>query len=237
MMSEAINLLRPTTPTKDLATALSHMGSLCLFDNDLIAARRYYTEAHAMSQTLGDRTGTLACLLNFAELEFLSGQPQKAIACAREALVVARRVGSTFMEANLLHNLSGYLLSVDEIEDGRAAACDALRRFVALDHKDWAVVCIGHLALAHALAGSHRRAARLFGYAESYFTRTKQARDLLEQAGRDRLETILSRGLPGDALAGLTAEGATWSDEVAQTAAQGELRGGDISAAMSAACS
>jgi hypothetical protein len=224
MLAEAIALLRPRAPSKDLAIALSHMGSFCLFNDNLAAARRYYEEALAMGRTLGDRTGMLACSMNIAELEFFSGQPRTAIAYARQAVVAARRAGAVFMQANLLHNLAGYLLAVDEIEDGRLAACEALALYLALDHRDWAVLCIEHLALAHALSGATQPAARLLGYTEGHFNRTDQVRDLLEQGGHDRLSALLAAALPADRMAALVVEGAGWADDVAEAVARADPR-------------
>ena len=233
MLHEAVSLLRPRPPTKDLATALAHLGSFHLFNGDYPDARRYYEEAQAMRRNLGDRTGILASSLNLAELEFLSGDGPKAIDYATQAVAEARRAGNVAMLAHLLANLAGYLLARDDVAGARAAAREALMLNRALDHNAWAPACVEHLALAAARSGAPQKAARLLGYTSEYFRRTDQTRDRLEQAGYDRLVRLLKDALPEATLESLRAEGAAWPDKIADAAAMADAQGStsDVAAA------
>jgi predicted ATPase len=219
MLTEAIELLRRGPANKDYATALAHMGSFHYFNNNLTVARRYYDEAQVLRRQLGDRTGMLASALNHAELECASGQPELAIRYARQAIDEARRAGCVAILANLLANLAGYLLAINNAAGAREAAKEALVLNRALDHHDWSVPCLEHLALAYALSGEPLQAARLLGYTEGYFQRTNQARDRLEQAGRDRLVALLQDSLTEADHAVLRAEGEAWTEDAADMAA------------------
>jgi predicted ATPase/class 3 adenylate cyclase/pSer/pThr/pTyr-binding forkhead associated (FHA) protein len=233
MLHEAVRLLRGRPPTKDLATALAHMGSFHLFNGDYHDARRYYEEAQAMRRNLGDRTGILASSLNLAELEFLSGDAPRAIAYATQAVAEARRAGNVAILAHLLANMAGYLLARDDVAGARAAAGEALTLYRALGHQDWAPACVEHLALAAAISGAPQQAARLLGYSSEYFRRTDQTRDRMEQAGYERLLALLRGALPEASLEALMAEGAAWPDKVADAAALADAPVGsyDVAAA------
>jgi predicted ATPase len=220
MLSEAVALLRPLPPNKDLATALAHMGTFHLLNGDHAPARRAYMEAQAMQRSLGDRSGLLATAVNLAELEFITGHRQEAIACVRDASADARAAGNVALLANLLANMAGYLLADDQVEEAATAAREALLLNRTLGHHDWAVLCLEHLALSHALSGAHHHAARILGFSDGHFRRTEQVREPLEQAGFDRASGLLRNHLPADVLATLLAEGETWDDDFADVMAQ-----------------
>ncbi len=219
MLTEAVALLRPLPPTKDLATAIAHLGSFHFFAGDLAAARRYNLEAITMRRALGDRTGCLSSALNLAEFESMGGNIGAAIDYARQAAADARRAGYLPTLASLLANLAGYLLATDRIGEARAAGSEALTLMRALGHHDYALPCLEHLALAHALSGAHADAARLLGHTEAGYRRADLVRDFSEQRGHDRLAKILREKLEST-LSALMAEGAAWPDAVADRVAQ-----------------
>jgi tetratricopeptide (TPR) repeat protein len=220
MLGEAVDILKPRARSKDLAMALAQVGSHFYFIGDFATARTYYEDAQAMRRALGDRSGLIVSALNLAELEFLSGQRQKAIEVARAAVSDAREAGNMAVLANLLANLAGYLLATDQVAAAHQAACEALTMNRALGLHGFAIFCLEHLALAHALSGACPQAARILGYTEAHIRRNEQGRDLLEQAGYDRLVTLLRQALSDDARACLMAEGQAWPDDMADFMAQ-----------------
>jgi tetratricopeptide (TPR) repeat protein len=220
MLHEAIELLRTRKPSKDLATAMAHLGAFHYYNGDLATARRYNQDALTIRRALGDRTGCLASALNLAEFEFIGGNVEGAIRYAEEAVLEARRASHLPTLADLLANLAGYYLATDQVDAARRAAVEALALNRALDHHDHALPCVEHLALAHALSGVHQEAARLLGYTEGHFRRTGQVRDVSEQRAHDRLAGLLREALPSATLAALMAEGSAWPDAVADRIAQ-----------------
>jgi tetratricopeptide (TPR) repeat protein len=219
MLSEAVALLSGGLPDKHLAWALEHMAILQYFKGDLLAARSGFEDVTAMRRRLGDRTGLLGSMINLAELDFVGGAPDSAIVHAREAEAESRRAGSLLTLAHALGNLTGYLLADARVAEAREAGVEALRHYRSLGQDELAIQVIEHLALAHALDGTHHTAARLLGYTEAYFARTSQARDPMEQAGYLRLCALLLQALPGDVMASCKAAGAVLADDAADAAA------------------
>jgi hypothetical protein len=74
-----------------------------------------------------------------------------------------------------------------------------------------AAMGIGHLALAHALAGDVRRAARLFGFWVSASNALRVTREFTEQTTYDRLCAILGERLSASERAALVATGSAFS--------------------------
>jgi predicted ATPase len=220
MLAEAIALLKPLPPSKDLAVALGHWGTCLSFAGDQEAARRTYEEAHALHRTLGDRSGVLGLAVNLAELEFAGGNIAKALDDAGAAIIDARVAGNSALLANLLANTAGYLLAQGVVPEACTAAREALALNRALGLHHWAIPCLEHLALAHAQSGAHHHACKILGFTEAHYRRTEQLRDGLEQSGYNRLMALLSAALPEETLNALMAEGESWQDERADMMAQ-----------------
>jgi predicted ATPase/DNA-binding winged helix-turn-helix (wHTH) protein len=218
MLEEAVALARPFSPNKDLATALAHTGSVHFLNAEHDAARRYNEEALAMRRALGDRTGVLGSFVNLAELFFVEGDTQAALRYALEADAAALACNALSTRALILANIAGYHLSTGDIQGARHAASEALALNRALGQEDYAIICLEHLALATILEGDTATAARLAGHTESFYRRTGQLRDRLEQAGYDRLMAQLHANIPPAALKPLLDEGALWASETADAA-------------------
>jgi tetratricopeptide (TPR) repeat protein len=219
MLTEAARLLRPLGATKDLASALAHLGSFYSFNGDDVLARQYSEEALAIRRSLGDRTGEVISYINLAEFAFLRGETHEAIDYATRALGAARANTVKEVQGTVMTNLANYLLSIDDLEPARAMALEALALHRALGNDDYAVVCLEHLALALALAGMADVAARLWGFTDSYFRQTEQVRDRPEQIRSDRLVRALAASLSSQRLSALAAEGSAWRREQADAAA------------------
>jgi predicted ATPase/DNA-binding winged helix-turn-helix (wHTH) protein len=218
MLEEAVALARPFSPNKDLATALAHTGSVHFLNADHETARRYNEEALAMRRALGDRTGVLGSFVNLAELFFVEGDTQAALRYALEADAEALACNALSTRALILANIAGYHLSTGDIQAARHAASEALALNRALGQEDYAIICLEHLALATMLEGDASTAARLAGHTQSFYYRTGQLRDRLEQAGYDRLLEHLRAEFPAPALKKLLDEGALWASETADAA-------------------
>jgi predicted ATPase/DNA-binding winged helix-turn-helix (wHTH) protein len=210
MLTEAVSLLRPLGRTKDLATALAHLGGFYYINSDEASAQSLSEEALMMRRELGDQTGELVSYLNLAEFAFVQGNIELAIRYAEKALPVARARRVQEVIAAVLSNLANYFLASNKLQPARAAATEALEIYQALGTEDYAIVCIEHLALSAALEGDPERAARLFGYSDAHFRRSEQVRDRPEAIRTERLVAELRTRLATDRLISLTGEGAEW---------------------------
>jgi predicted ATPase/DNA-binding winged helix-turn-helix (wHTH) protein len=220
MLAEAVELLRPLAPHKDLATALAHTGSVHFLNADHEASRRLNEQALAMRRALGDRTGVIASAVNLAELLFLDGDTDAALAYAAQAESEARHRNVQATLALVLSNLAGYRLHGGDGEAGGAAAAEALALSRAIGQDYLAVMCLEHLALALALAGEAARAAGLLGFVDAHYAATGQTRERLEQACHDKLTFLLQRDLPAGREKALRLEGALWTGDQADAASR-----------------
>jgi len=219
MLEEAITLVRPLGKTKDLANALAHLGGFYYINDDEERARELSEEALLIRRTLGDKTGELVSCINLGEFAFVRGESWVAIEYATKALIAVRQSPVQEVLATVLANLANYLLSVDNVASGRAAAEEALAIYRALGTPDYAVGCLEHLALALALEGSMEQAANLFGFTSAYFAHTEQVRDRPEQIRCNRLREELATAMTEAQVALSMAEGSAWSTEQAEDAA------------------
>ncbi len=167
-------------------------------------------------RSLGNARGEQIAALNLAEIEHARGQTQRAIAIVRETLPAARSGADKTLLGNLLHNLAGYLVAVDDFPGAAAAAREAIgiRAAREPDHAQVAIA-IEHLALVFALRGELARAASLEGYADAALQRHGYPREFTETTTHDRLNALLREELAPDELARLSAEGAALTPEAA----------------------
>lgn len=224
MLDEAARLLRGRGPSKDLATALAHAGGVQMLYGNLAAARALTEEALAMRQRLGDRSGVLASQVNLAELQYVTGEIDAAIATAEAAAAQARQHTALATLALTLANLAGYRLARDQAEAALETARVGLRLCRDLGQAHLAAVCQEHAALACALLGELELAARLLGHVEARYAAGHQTRDPMEASGHIRLQNLLRSGLERGRLRRLLEEGAALSAEEADLAARAEAR-------------
>jgi tetratricopeptide (TPR) repeat protein len=220
LVSEAVAVLRPFGPTKDLANALAHLGGVHYFCGDEDLCRQLSEEALAIRRNLGDQTGELVSYINLAEFAFVRGETQVAIDYATQALTTARTCQVREVLAAVLANLANYLLSLDNVEAGRAAAEEALALYRALGTEDYAVGCLEHLALALALEGRPDQAARVHGFTDAYLHRTEQVRDRSDAMKCAKLRGILDAALTPQQIKSFMQAGSTWSLDQAEAAAR-----------------
>lgn len=219
MLEEAVRLIAPRGPTKDLATAYAHMGSVYFLAGRHTEARRHNDLALEMRRHLRDSSGVLASHLNLAELCFMDGDVAGALDFAVRAEAEAAEHRALATRAHILGNIAGYRLAQGEIAAALEAAREALRLNRALRQDNFAVICLEHLALAALLQGDLPRAARLVGHTEAQYRAGDQIRDRLEQAGHARLVAGLAARLGPAELQSYRAEGAAMSAEEADALA------------------
>jgi predicted ATPase/DNA-binding winged helix-turn-helix (wHTH) protein len=218
LLNEAVAVLRPLGPSKDLANALAHLGAVHYFCGNEDLCRLLSEEALTIRRGLGDQTGELVSYINLAEFAFVRGETQVAIDYATQALATARTCHVREVLAAVLANLANYLLSLDNVEAGRAAAEEALALYRALGTEDYAVGCLEHLALALALEGRPDQAARVHGFTDAYLRRTEQVRDRSDALKLAKLRGILKAALTEQQIVSFMQAGSAWSLDQAEAA-------------------
>jgi predicted ATPase/DNA-binding winged helix-turn-helix (wHTH) protein len=218
MLQEAVALLQPRGRSKDLATALAHVGSFYYFTRNDELALHYSELALAMRRELGDRTGILASYINLGEFSFVRGDVLEAIRYARDAVAQARAARLLEILGTALSNLANYLLATNDLFGARAASLEGVGIHRALGNHDHAILCLEHLALERFLGGDIALAGRIFGYTDAHFRRTDQVRDRSEQIRYERMLREFANSSASQALAAFMTEGAAWTAEQADAA-------------------
>ncbi len=185
-------------------------ATLRLFQGDLAAAARGYSELRVRLRALGNYEAAAGRSSDLAEIEHALGRSERAVAIVQEDLPVVRAGSNRSSLLIQLSNLAGYLIALDRIAESRTVARDALR--IGTTHQlDLHNIsfALEHLALGFALEGAAAKAARLAGYTEAALRRIGCEREFTERRTRARLEAELSARIPAAELAELMASGAT----------------------------
>ncbi|MGB6602664.1 MAG: hypothetical protein WBE77_16440, partial [Candidatus Cybelea sp.] len=205
------------TPSASLRIRLLETRAvLSGFRGDLEAAAHMYELLRTEHRSLGRGRGEWIAAACLAEVEHARGRTQQAIAIVRETLPAARSGADKDLLGNLLYNVAGYLVAVNDLPSAMAAAREAIR-IHAPSEPDHAHVAIAleHLALVFALRGDSARAATLEGYADAAFGRHGYQREFTEMTTHDRLITVLHEALASDGRARLNAQGAALTSDAA----------------------
>lgn len=157
----------------------------------------------------GTEVGLKGGYCNVNGFEHALGRTKRAISLVGEYLPATRSAGDKSMTANILVDLSGYLVATDDLTGAVAAAREAIEMFMALQADHVGIrIAIESLALVSALRGRLADAAKLEGFVEVAFGRLGFERDFTESATRGELAAVLRAGLSVDGTSRLSAEGA-----------------------------
>lgn len=173
------------------------------YRGDADDAKRAYELIFAKYRALGVPMTNDVFVINFAEMEHLRGNTARAVAFVRERLpsITSRR-----SRADILMNLAGYLVAVDDVPAARRAAEDS-RDLRNETDTVLRAVATEHLALVIALEGDLRRAARVLGYTSYCLARAGFERENTERTTYDRLRALLADELDSDEIARCEAQG------------------------------
>jgi tetratricopeptide (TPR) repeat protein len=214
-VAEAAELLGANAPpvhrARLLAARLRIAQSVSV--GDRCAALEFGEELRSLYGLLGNESGELVAMQNQAENLHALGETVKAIALAREA---SSRALDRDLEtrAFVQLNLAAYLAAVGDAPAARAAGAEAIELLLTAGRASWAVAtAIGHLALAHALSGDPKRAARLLGFWNAAWNTLGVTREFTEETTYKRLSDILAGQLSASERELLLAAGAALSPE------------------------
>ncbi|WP_114395330.1 ATP-binding protein [Oleisolibacter albus] len=108
----------------DQASIVSLLGWTSAGQGDFVQARAYFVQAQALAEQHGLRRKLL--LLRYADMEFMAGELDRAIAITRDAIALDEQAVPALMQT--LHaNLASYLLLADRTQEAVPQALAALR--------------------------------------------------------------------------------------------------------------
>ena len=190
------------------------LGTLKWFTGDLAGARVELEKSAALAREIGCLRVMRGVLANLAEVAWLAGDLDAALAGYRDATDFARQAPRE-RRADLgmyLTNLAGVHVERGELDAALAAAREGLpirREFGS------GASALDHLALRVALIGNVAAAARIAGHADHAYSSRAAERQPNEARARARLATLLAAELASETLAGLLDEGTRMSEEAA----------------------
>ncbi|MGR4064923.1 MAG: ATP-binding protein, partial [Vulcanimicrobiaceae bacterium] len=203
------------TPRQQLEFLRSRASTAGFF-GDLALSSQIYEQMQALHRSLGNERGEYTAAANLAENAYGSGDAERAIVSAREALVVAERCKDRNAIALLNQNLAGYSLAVDDVAGSRSAGEAVLRYYERVEPANPHVpVTLEHMALVHALEGDRERAARLEGYVNRALLDVGYGREYTECVTQQRLDALLRERYDETELDALLAAGAALTPEEA----------------------
>jgi len=189
----------------NLLETRAHLSQL---RGDFDTAARTHARLREEHLLRGDARGALFAAANLAETEHARGETRRAIEIAGKMLPEARAGTDKSTLGIWLENLAGYLVAVDDLPAGAAAAREAIGIFAAREPEHVFVgIGIEHLALVLALRGDYLRAARLEGYVAAAFQRQGYERVFTETQSFNRLTVLLLDKVAASELERLRAEG------------------------------
>lgn len=222
VMAESRPLLERTGSPKLLADYFSAHGFLKWRAGELDHAKRSYVEAVEQYRRAGSELRALLVLGNLAEISWVLGDLDAALAGYRETVMAAMRedpVQDRRLLGTHLLGLGGVHTDRGELDDALAAAREGLP---LLEEAGCAWTMLDHVALWAALTGKPENAARIAGYEDATFAAKKTSRQANEVRARDRLHLLLREQLAPEELGRLLAEGARFTEDEACRLALGE---------------
>jgi tetratricopeptide (TPR) repeat protein len=201
--------------------ALESRGFLSQYRGDLDGAAAAFGEL--AKQLSGNERMRRAYVLNLGEIEHARGNTGHAIELLRDVLPGARAENDPNALARYLANYSAYLVAEDHVAAASEAVREVIRDIAPSDPESPFIAgSVEHLALAIALSGDERRAARLGGYAGAAMQKLGFMRGFTETTTHDRLHSLLRERLGADEAERFLAEGAALTPEQAIAEAMGD---------------
>jgi tetratricopeptide (TPR) repeat protein len=211
---EAFPILERAGAPKVLGHYFRLLGSLKAYMGDPLATQGHYERALSFYQKAGAERHALAMLNNLADVTWMRGDLDAALAATLEAVARLRKspharkrsVGTCFI------NLAGVHTERGELGEALAAAQQGvplLKEVGLVWHQ------VDHLALRAALAGKTANAALLAGFSDGAHAARKMSRAPNEARASNRLHELLREKLASDVLERLFAEGAKMSEDEA----------------------
>jgi tetratricopeptide (TPR) repeat protein len=203
----------PRSARLSLSEARAHLS---LATGDLDAAGRALNENLSYHRELGNVRGVNVVLLSVAEVEFLQGRREEAIATLRGILSTLENAADDQILVTVWENLAYYLVAVDRLAEGEQHAREVIRTLAPREPRHGLVLgSIEVIALVNAIGRDACNAAVLSAYVDAGFTSMGYERIGSPKIVYDRLTALLREKLPDDERLRLRAEGAALSPDAA----------------------
>lgn len=204
--------------------ALRWLGLACAYGDDAEGARRFVAQALPIYEAMGAKLHYARAVDDLSWYEFRTGNAVMAIAHAEEALAALRGFNDVRLVANVLWNMSAYLVSLGRFDEAERRAREALD--LAREHQMDVVVThmLQHLTAIAVLRpqpsrdGVQRRVfergAKVFGYVDSRLPAVDSVR-FFGQEEYNRVRAVLRDAIGDEALQTLMSAGAMMTEDQA----------------------
>jgi tetratricopeptide (TPR) repeat protein len=219
-LTEARALLAGTSALKSYARSLTDSGVARLIAGRTGEARSLVDQALRIGQVAGADYWGLRTLVYAAEIDFVLGDVERAIAGGLSVVARCRSLRRSGLLGHALCNLAGYLITAGAVTEALAAVKESLP-LAPEGELGSAIVALAVQHLA-SIAAHQRRfevSAQLLGYSEAFFAAEFLGRNPGELKCREQLMASLRAAVPAQTLAAWMAEGAAWPEEQAVAAA------------------
>ena len=201
-LAESVTLLRAHGCRPRAARAMSSYGyALSTRQGEIERGSALQHEGLELARGSGYMRVAFAIEIGLAESEFGAGDVRSAVERAREVADLLRGRRWPFELVVTLGNLASYLAVAGEHEEARERANEAIA--VAREYRLDARIPprVQALALAEAVGGDARNAARLLGFVDASYAARGVVRELTEQVVYERLLAVLRERLDPAVLA------------------------------------
>jgi predicted ATPase/class 3 adenylate cyclase len=214
-LGRALDLARRHGDRYRTAATLSRLALPQYYLGDIETARATAEEARRILLSLGRERDVLVLTLNLAELEGSDGNFERAIDLAQQALSQTSATTFAAERSTLLANLSGYFLTLGQIDDAILFTREAIVASRERQETILLAISLQRAALIGFSRGQASEAARLLGYVDGIFEVKGSVREPLEQREYERLTAALRERLGDDEETLLTASGRSLSENEA----------------------
>jgi predicted ATPase/DNA-binding SARP family transcriptional activator len=173
------------------AAALFASGRMALRQGDLEHARAVFAEGRALFDAAGRPGGVALCTAGLGWIAHVVGPLDDAVALCRDAVVVARASGETWILADALNNLGVALRSIGDLAGSRLALGESLAIRREIGDLEGVTAALNGLALIAVAEDDFDEADKLFGQA---FVVSEQRGDLFYAAAKNVVLAYLAFG-------------------------------------------
>jgi tetratricopeptide (TPR) repeat protein len=198
---------------RGIAACFNLRGLVRLPGADLDFSRDSIIKAIEIHKAFGDESGQALMLGNLAEVEFLVGDIEQALARVREALEISIHSKDALLLAIDHTNLAAYSIAAGDLEAGRVAAREGLKCAMQCQHTLGIAIVLQHFALIGALLNDVDDAPRLIGYVNARLRVLSYEREHTERWCLEKLMVTLRERLSDADIERRAAEGTLWTED------------------------
>ncbi|HLG71088.1 MAG TPA: LuxR C-terminal-related transcriptional regulator [Chloroflexota bacterium] len=166
-LARAVAVARETHQLAQLAEALAMSANAENMLGDASGAERLLDEAETVAADLGDYIATIEVMQGRAVHAFFTADMDTALAISAKGVRLSHDAGDLYTLEAMLRNVGTVAIQRGDLDAAKAHFGEALRVARQIDHRFAEYFLLPAFAWQAASSGQARRAARLFGAAES----------------------------------------------------------------------